>query len=158
MGQCSLVLLAGPVGGGRDWRTAKPSSSGTCGKRAGWNGRPKEASRGWRYAWDVEYQLVGLLTMGLAPKLPTNVDVPSRAVGSTDLPTHDWADRWRGENPNTTFDRMTRADAAWLARQIAAVTEEQLRAMISSAEFTRAGDAALVLQMLLRSRARVLEE
>ncbi|MBN2560481.1 MAG: hypothetical protein JXQ75_06090 [Phycisphaerae bacterium] len=127
-----------------------------------WNGRPKQAWRGWRYAWDVEYQLLGLLTLGLLPALPQAVEIKSPAVGSFDLMAGGGQDGWSGakcwrpQNPNTAFDRMTTSDAAWMARRMASVSREQLKAIVSSAEFTRSQDAERVLEMLLRRRERIL--
>jgi hypothetical protein len=133
-----------------------------------WNGRPKEPWRGWRYAWDVEYQLLGLVTFGRLPELPRTVEVRSPAVGSFDLmrgcdgPSGPAGlepvlpRRWRPQNPNTAFDRTTQSDAAWIGHRMAAVSHAQLRAIVASAEFTRREDAEWVLEMLLQRRARVL--
>ena len=121
-----------------------------------WNGRPKEPWRGWRYAWDVEYQLVGIVTLGLLPRIPHSVPIKSPAVGSFDLLTPSEPRAWRSQNPNTAFDRMTKADAEWIARRIAAVSRAQLEAVVSSARFTRQEDADSVLEMLLIRRERLL--
>ncbi|HVP12686.1 MAG TPA: hypothetical protein VMV94_16030 [Phycisphaerae bacterium] len=122
-----------------------------------WNGHPKEAWRGWRYTWDVEYQLLGAATLGLLPALPRTVPVKSPAVGSFELLTEGNARAWRSQNPNTAFDRMTQADAEWMARRMAAVTIDQLRAVVASAEFTDPVDGEAVLEMLQRRRERLLE-
>jgi hypothetical protein len=121
-----------------------------------WNGRPKEPWRGWRHAWDVEYQLTGLLTLGLFPRLPTSVPAHSPAVGSYDLLTWASARAWRAQNPNSAFDRLTQADAEWIGRRMAAISEEQLRAIVTSAGFSSADDAAAVLRMLIARRKNVL--
>lgn len=122
-----------------------------------WNGRPKEAWRGWRYAWDVEYQLLGLATFGLLPNLPRSVAVPSPAVGSFDVMQARDPRAWRSQNPNTAFDRLTQSDAAWIAARMAAVTQAQLEAIVASAGYTNPQDAAAVLEMLLARRERVLQ-
>lgn len=121
-----------------------------------WNGRPKEPWRGWRYAWDVEYQILGLLTLGLLPNLPNSAPLPRPAVGSFDLLTWTSARAWRAQNPNSAFDRLTQADAAWIARRMAAISLEQLRAVVASAGLSDPDDAAAVLQMLVTRRESVL--
>jgi hypothetical protein len=63
---------------------------------------------------------------------------------------------WRSQNPNTAFDRMTRADAEWIARRMASVSLTQLQALVASAGFTRQADADAVLQMLQYRRERLL--
>lgn len=121
-----------------------------------WNGRPKEPWRGWRHTWDVEYQFTALLTLGLLPKLPKSVSIHSPAVGSYDLLMWTSARAWRAQNPNSAFDRATQADAEWIARRMAAVSEEQLRAIVASAGLSDPDDAAAVLRMLVVRREQVL--
>src|SRR5690606_11987406 len=121
-----------------------------------WNGRPKEPWRGWRYAWDVEYQLLGLLTLGLLPNLPNSAPLPRPAVGSFDLLTWTSARAWRAHNPTAAFDRLTQADAAWIARRMAALSLELLMSVLASAGLSDRDDAAAVLQMLVTRRESVL--
>jgi hypothetical protein len=121
-----------------------------------WNGRPKEAWRGWRYAWDVEYQLLGIATLGLLPRLPRSVPRGTPAVGSLDLLAEGDARAWRSQNPNTAFDRMTKADAEWIARRMAGVSRAQLKAVVAAAQFTCQEDADSVLETLLIRRERLL--
>jgi len=122
-----------------------------------WNGRPKEPWRGWRHEWDVSYQLLGVLTLGLLPKLPADTEIRSPAVGTYDLLAASDARRWRSEDAQTAFDRVTHADAEWVARRMAAVTRPQLQAIVEAAAYSREEDAASVLQMLIERRRRVLE-
>lgn len=122
-----------------------------------WNGRPKESWRGWRYAWDVEYQILELLTLSLLPELPTQAEVRSPAIGTFDLLTHAGARRWRQQFAHTGFDRVTPSDADWIARRMAAVSRAQLEAVVAAAGFSRAEDAEAALHMLLERRRRVLE-
>ncbi len=122
-----------------------------------WNGRPKAPWRGWRHAWDVEYQLLGLFTLGLLPDLPTRTDMHSPGIGTLDLLAHASARRWRPQFAHTGFDRVTPSDADWIARRIAAVSRAQLEAVVAAAEFSRAEDAESAMHMLLERRRRVLE-
>jgi hypothetical protein len=121
-----------------------------------WNGRPKEPWRGRRYAWDVEYQILGATTLGMLPALPRSLPAGSPAIGAFDLLAAGDPKAWRSQNPNSAFDRMTRADAEWIARRMAAVSPTQLRAVAASAQFTSQADADAVLQMLQTRRERLL--
>ena len=121
-----------------------------------WNGRPKEAWRGRRYAWDVEYQVLGLLTIGLLPRWPSEMKAVSPAAGTFDAGA-EFSGPWRPQNPNTAFDRLTGADAAWMARRMAAVSTEQLRAIVAAAEYSRPADADYVLKVLTERRERILD-
>jgi hypothetical protein len=122
-----------------------------------WNGRPKDPWRGRRYAWDVEYQLLGVFTLGLLPSMPRTMPIKSPAVGLFDLMTSGDPRAWRSQNPNTAFDRMTRADAEWIARRMAEVSLVQLQAVVASAQLTRPEDADSLLEMLQRRRERLLQ-
>jgi hypothetical protein len=122
-----------------------------------WNGRPKEGWRGWRYAWDVEYQLLTLLTLGALPRLPGPALLRSPAVGSFDLMTDGDPHAWRSQGPNTAFDRLTRADADWMARRMGAVSVEQLASIVAAAQMTNPDDADAVLRMLLARRRRIVQ-
>ncbi len=121
-----------------------------------WNGRPKEPWRGWRHEWDVEYQILSAMTLGLLPRLPTNAPVPSPAVGRLDMLGQADAKRWRSQLASTAFDRCTQQDAEWIGRRMAAVTADQIEAVVAAAEYTRVEDARTVLDMLCERRRRVL--
>ncbi len=120
-----------------------------------WNGRPKEAWRGHRYAWDVERQIVDCLTLGFLSRLPPEQRIQKPSLGRLDLPA-DAARHWRGQNPNTAFDRMTQADAEWMARHMAEISEEQIRAIVKAAEYEDPACAEEVCQWLLDRRRWVL--
>jgi hypothetical protein len=119
-----------------------------------WNGRPKPVWSGWRYVWDVEWQILTLLTLGLArPGYDPAEPVVSPAVGRFSSHFDPW--NWRSENPLTPFDRMTRNDAAWMLEKIMQISVEQLRAIVAAGEYSRAEDAEYVLETLLARRERL---
>jgi len=120
-----------------------------------WNGRPKEAWRGHRHAWDVERQIVDCLTLGLLPPPPAERLLERPSLGRLDLPAST-ARQWRGQNPNTAFDRMTHADAEWMARRLAEVSEEQIRAIVRAAEYEDPANEEEMCQYLLDRRRWVL--
>jgi len=122
-----------------------------------WNGRPKDPWRGWRHAWDVEYQLLAVLTLGLLPRLPADTPILSPAVGTFDLLTHDSARAWRPQMPNTAFDRLTETDAAWICHRLKAISDDQLRALVEAAGFSHSTDGEAVLNMLVARRERILD-
>lgn len=120
-----------------------------------WNGRPKAPWQGWRHAWDVEYQLLGLATLGLLPRIPAESRISSRAVGAIE-PEEGTGHPWKPQNPNTAFDRLTRADAEWISRRMAMVSTEQLRAIVAAARYGRAEDAELAWRVLVRRREQII--
>lgn len=120
-----------------------------------WNGRPKEPWRGRRYAWDVEWQVVGFLTLGLFPSASPSGEVDSPSTGRL-APPFGEARNWRGQNPNTAFDRLTQADAQWMARRLALISEAQLGEIVAAAEFGDPADADRVREWLRERRRWVL--
>ena len=62
---------------------------------------------------------------------------------------------WKTAYPNPAFLRMTERDAAWMARIIARFTRADLLAIAGSAQFTDAGDADYIADVLLE-RQRVI--
>lgn len=126
------------------------------GSLGAWQGRPKEPWQGWRYLWDVEWQVLGGLTLGLArPPYDAEQPIVSPAVGR--LSAEFDPRTWRAQLPNSAFDRMTEDDARWMARRIAALSPAVLEAIVAEARFSRPEDAAYVLDVLVRRRARILE-
>ena len=67
------------------------------------------------------------------------------------------AEGWRNGYPNPAFDRATERDRAWMARIIAAFTEDHLRAAIDSGQFSRELTRSELLRILLERRRRLLE-
>ncbi|MBN1490935.1 MAG: hypothetical protein JXA69_13540 [Phycisphaerae bacterium] len=121
-----------------------------------WQGRPKPAWRGWRYWWDVEWQLAGALTFGLArPGYDPDQPIVSEAIGRFDARFDPRT--WRPQFPSTAFDRMTDADARWMTARIAALGPEQLRAIVAEAGLDAPSDADYLLEILLERRRMILE-
>lgn len=122
-----------------------------------WQGRPKELWRGWRYAGDPGWCLLTCLTLGLAhaePQPPAPVHSP--AVGRFDERLDPL--RWRSQEPNTAFDRMTPADARWVAAHIRRLERPHIEALVSAAHLSNPADAAYLVDTLLARRARILEQ
>lgn len=121
-----------------------------------WQGRPKQPWQGCRYRWDVEKQLLWLATLGLAGE----GDCPGRTATCSErlgfLRGSFEAGRWRPEKPNTAFDRLGEADAAWMAEKIAQFSREQLEAIVAEAQFSDEAEAQRLVELLLERRAVVL--
>lgn len=121
-----------------------------------WQGLPKPPWRGNRYVWDVQWQLLGLLSLGLArPAYDPAQPVISPAVGRFDANFD--PRRWRSQLPNTAFDRLSPDDAHWIARKIAALSKTQLEAIVSAAKFTNPADSRYIIKTLLARRKRILK-
>ena len=122
-----------------------------------WQGRPKDSWQGYRYRWDVEKQLLLIVTLGIgrfceAKPYPA---IESNSLGYLRLEFD--PQRWCGEKPNMAFDRMTDEDAAWMAGKIALFSSEQLQVIITQAKLSNPNDAQILLETLLARREVILE-
>ena len=123
-------------------------------------GIPKEPWIGYRYAWDVEKQIIGLfslLTLGLIQDKPCVqgeiMELKSLGYLSMSLDP----DQWRPEKPNTAFESMTEEDAVWMAEKMAQFSREQLAAVVAEARIDDF-EAERLMEILLSRREAILEK
>jgi len=121
-----------------------------------WQGRPREPWRGWRHRWDVEWQLVGAATLGtVRPGYNPECPVASAALGRLDDRVDPAA--WRGQWPNTAFDRMDAADAAWMSARMARLKRWQIEAMVRAGRFSDSSDAERLTDWLMSRRDAIFK-
>jgi len=115
--------------------------------------RPKD---GWEYLWDSRVFLQRLVLLGWHPK-PYDVREPpfSPAVGlfSPRLDPR----RWKPQYPVYAFEELTKDDARWMAKKLAAFTPEQLRACVSAAQYSRKEDEDRIVEVLLARRQAIVD-
>ncbi|MBN2211416.1 MAG: hypothetical protein JW709_08475 [Sedimentisphaerales bacterium] len=120
-----------------------------------WQGRAKEPWQGCQYRWDVEKQFLTVITLGLYRWDCQLEDIyESPAIGR--LAAEFDPDQWRAEKSNPAFDRMTPADAKWMADKIEQFTSEQLTAVIKTAQLSNPRDEQRLLEILLARREIIL--
>jgi len=66
-------------------------------------------------------------------------------------------DQWRPGYANNAYDRMTEADAAWMARIVSRFGDEHIRAMVERARFSDPIVASELARILIGRRDRILE-
>jgi hypothetical protein len=121
-----------------------------------WQGRPKEPWQGHRHFWDPTWGLVNLVTLGgLARSQIRSTRPVSKAVGMFYAEDFDPM-QWTTQQPNSPYRFMTREDARWMARKIAAIRPEQLRAIVKAAKYSEAKDEEYVFQTLMARREKIL--
>lgn len=120
-----------------------------------WQGRAKEYWQGCRYRWDVEKQFLTVITLGLyQPNCRLQDIYESLAIGR--LAAQFDPEQWRAEKPNPAFDRMTPADAKWMAEKIEQFSTDQLAAVIKTAQYRNPQDEQALLKILLTRREIIL--
>lgn len=116
---------------------------------------PKEPWAGWRHRWDVDEQLRTIGTLGLRllwrrkPYEPVS-PVVSPAVGRFDARVD--PRRFKTAFPNYAFHEMDDADGAWMARKLAQVRPEQVRAAVRAGRYATPSDEDYLVATLLARR------
>jgi hypothetical protein len=76
--------------------------------------------------------------------------------GYFDVDTFEPAE-WKAEYPNPAFSRMSERDGAWMARILARLSPEMVRALAEMGRFTDAGDTAFLTEVLQGRLEKILD-
>jgi hypothetical protein len=116
---------------------------------------PKYAWSGHEYTVDGKGSLVGMLTLGFDVPRWARADYPKlTGVGRFDSWSFDPL-TWKPNYPNPAFVLMDREDAFWAAKQVAAFTDEEIRALIETGEYSDPRAAQWVADSLIKRRDKV---
>jgi hypothetical protein len=113
---------------------------------------PKEISRG--HLYDVEAPEMGkrILSFGLRAPDWERVAIPKlRGIGRFEAIAFR-AREWKPAYPNPAFLRMREEDAVWAAAQVAAFTDADIAALVSTASYTDPASTAYMTQVLCKRR------
>ncbi|MEW6357476.1 MAG: hypothetical protein AB1696_14190 [Planctomycetota bacterium] len=112
---------------------------------------PKMPEAGWEYRFDVDEMFHQIFTLGLCGKPFRKDKKPfSPAVGLFDADFD--PERWKTNYPVVSFFDATPDDSKWMARRIAAFTDDQIRAAVSAGEYSRKEDADHIAAVLMQRR------
>jgi hypothetical protein len=76
------------------------------------------------------------------------------AVGRIEASTFN-PETWVAEYPNPAFEQCDAADAFWAAKQVMSFTDEQLRALVSTGQYSNPEAEAYIVKVLAERRDRV---
>jgi hypothetical protein len=82
--------------------------------------------------------------------------IAADALGYYDIERFD-PEEWRNGYPNRAFERATERDRAWMARQIAWLDEDDVRAAVSTGYFTRPLVSGELVRIMMGRRRAILE-
>lgn len=126
---------------------------------AGYDVQPPDL--GFQYWLDLDEVKRNALGFGLRTPAYRRVDWPSLseygAVGRWEAKAYDPA-AWRSDYPNPAFVRMTDRDAFWAAKILMRFTPEELRAIVSTGEFSDPRHAAYFLDVLVERQHKTGRE
>jgi hypothetical protein len=64
---------------------------------------------------------------------------------------------WRGHTPNAALMEMRDDDAFWAARRVAAFSDEMIRAIVHTGEFTDPSAEKAIADIMIKRRAKILQ-
>src|SRR6185295_16834842 len=117
---------------------------------------PKEAWIGHRYVIDHGRTAKDLMTLGVIPPRYARAGYPNLAgVGLFDSQSFEPLS-WRPFYPNPAFVMMDDADAFWAAKQVAAFTDEEIRAIVRTGKYSDLRAEAWVADSLIERRKKLI--
>lgn len=108
--------------------------------------------------FDVGHVLTDLVTLGLVPRPwhDAHFGASGAVLGYFDVERFD-PDAWHPGYPNPSFLRATERDDAWMARQLADLGPEQVRAVVDAGQFSSRVVADELYTVLLGRREKILQ-
>jgi hypothetical protein len=104
---------------------------------------------------DLKPGLVDLATLGVAVPPYARAHYPDDpAIGNINAQTFD-PERWKTNYPNAAFENRLPGDELWAARQVMALTDEEIRAVVATAEYSRPETARQLADILIRRRDKI---
>jgi hypothetical protein len=107
------------------------------------------------YIWEARPTLLTMLSFGFWVRPWIKVQYPTYpAVGRIEA-AYFWPERWKPEYPNVAFDNARADDLFWASRRIMAVPDEAIRAVVGAAEYTEAGAANYLADVIIARRDKI---
>ena len=118
---------------------------------------PKYAWTGHEYTLDPKGSLVQMASLGFYVPRWQRADYPNlTGVGRFDSASFDPL-TWKPDYPNPAFLRMDREDAFWAAKQVAVFTDEEIRALVDTGEYSDTRAAKWIGDSLIKRRDKIAE-
>ena len=118
---------------------------------------PKLAWHGHEYVVERKATAVQAVTLGLYPPKWARSEYRNYpGVGMLDYKSFDPVS-WKPSYPNPAFELTDREDAFWAAKQVAAFSDEEIRALVQTGEYTDPRAADWIAECLIKRRDRIAE-
>src|SRR5207249_4559249 len=116
---------------------------------------PKRAWQGHTYTLDFRWGLMEMATLGLYSADWERMSyrfLPS--VGKYEAATFE-PEEWKPSYPNPAFMNRTAADCFWAAKQVAAFTDEQIRAIVGAGQYSNPKAAEAISETIILRRDKI---
>jgi hypothetical protein len=118
---------------------------------------PKEPWIGHQYSILHRETATRAMTMGFyVPRWQRSEYPKLTGVGLLDAWSFD-PFQWKPEVPNPAFLMMDRVDAFWAAKQVAAFTDDEIRALVKTGEYTDPRAADWIAECLIKRRDKIAD-
>jgi len=116
---------------------------------------PNSPRSGYEYLFDWSQTSRQMFTLGFAVPYWAKAKYPhDRAVGLFESKRFDAAD-WVPEYPNPAFTNRLPDDSFWAAKQVMAFTDEQIRAIVATGEYSRKESSDWITNALIERRDKI---
>jgi hypothetical protein len=110
---------------------------------------------GFEYLWEFKPALVQFFTFGLVVPDWARAHYPDLpSVGRFEHEKFD-ALKWKAEYPNPAFSNRLPDDGFWMAKQVMAIGDEALRAIVRTGQYTDPAAEAWILECLIKRRDKI---
>ena len=107
------------------------------------------------YLWDFKPAVAQMLTLGIYTPPWMRVRYKrSRALGMLEYPSFD-PERFKPNYPSPAFENRLPDDEFWAAKKVMAFTDEQIRAVVKSAQYSNPTDEKLLGNYLIGRRDKI---
>lgn len=118
---------------------------------------PKLAWHGHEYVIERKAPVVQAVTLGLYPPRWARSEYRNYpGVGMLDYKSFDPVS-WKASYPNPAFELTDREDAFWAAKQVAAFSDDEIRALVKTGEYTDSRTADWIAECLIKRRDKIAE-
>ena len=108
------------------------------------------------YRWEARPTLITMLTFGLWVRPWLKVDYPDLpAVGRFESMYFD-AENWKADAPNAAFKNARPEDRFWGARLLSRLSDDMVRAVVGTAQYSDTRATEYMTQTLLQRKAKIL--
>jgi len=119
--------------------------------------RPKEPWVGHQYSITNKESAMRAMSMGVYLTPSERSDYPRlRGIGLFDAWSFDPL-QWKPEVPNVAFMMMDKADAFWAAKQVAAFTDDEIRAIVATGMLSDQRAAGWLADCLIKRRDKIAQ-
>lgn len=117
--------------------------------------KPNSPRSGFEYLWEFKPAFVQFISLGMYVPVWARAHFPNLpSVGRFEHERFD-AVEWRPEYPNPAFQNCRPDDGFWMAKQIMAITDDQIRAIVKTGQYSDPRAENWVTECLIKRKEKI---